>query len=736
MIPLELIQLKQWVCADKNKKPINPRNGRLASPTDSRTWDSYETANTFRNKHPDMFPHIGFVLTRDDPYCIIDLDVPENEEQASRHKKIVQAFDSYTEISQSGKGVHIIVKASTPKGFKKDHVEVYSSERYMITTGNLLGEQEQIVDYQELINRIALQMDKGSLTKVVHIDISNVDIFEVLDLHEYILDNQYVAEEYDLLCNGDWENRLNYQSQSDADFNMAMIICEHTEDDELAKRLFCLSGMFRDEKPRPYLDYTFTRARSKTPPPAPKVDFTELTKKMTVEKAKKPLPVKSIAAEFPPGLVGEVASYIYSSAIRPVKEMALAAAIGMVAGICSRSYSISGTGLNQYIVLLAGTGTGKEGMASGIDALYAAIAKDTPSIYDFSGPASFSSGQALMKHIAEQPCFLTILAEFGLMMQTMGSAQAASHMVMYRQALLNLYTKSGPNSIVNPSVYAKKEDSSEMVKSPNLNLLGESTPEAFYAALSEELISEGLVPRFTFIEYKGNRVAKNENAFHSPPTGLVKTLSALTMTACHTANNGTCCPVISDNVAGQLLDDFDTSCDAEINSHNNNEVHKQLWNRAHLKALRIAGLLAVGVNIHKPTITRDIAEWAIAFIKSDINNILSKFEEGAIGSGDERGESDVRKVIEKYFNTDHATLESSYKVPHKLLGQPVVPYNYLRRRLRVLTSFKSDSKGASRAMADCLQDLVKSEVLIELDKRQVKEKFGLASIMYAKGSAW
>ena len=94
------------------------------------------------------------------------------------------------------------------------------------------------------------------------------------------------------------------------------------------------------------------------------------------------------------------------------------------------------------------------------------------------------------------------------------------------------------------------------------------------------------------------------------------------------------------------------------------------------------------------------------------------------------------KVIEKYFDTDHATLETSYKVPTKLLGQPVIPYNYLRRRLRVLSSFKNDSKGASRAMADCLQDLVKSEVLIELDKRQVKSKFGLASIMYAKGSAW
>jgi len=68
----------------------------------------------------------------------------------------------------------------------------------------------------------------------------------------------------------------------------------------------------------------------------------------------------------PPGLVGDLACYFYQTAIRPVPEVAVAAAIAFMGGICGRSFNISDTGLNQYIVLLAKTGSGKEGAASGI----------------------------------------------------------------------------------------------------------------------------------------------------------------------------------------------------------------------------------------------------------------------------------------------------------------------------------------------------------------------------------
>ena len=288
MIPEELKQLKQWVCAGKNKVPVNVKNSRSASPTDSRTWHTYEEALEFSRANPN-FPNLGFVLTENDPYTIIDLDLPENDEQKERHTKIVNSFDSYTEVSQSGNGVHIIIKGSIPKGFKKDNVEAYASARYMIMTGMVCGRIKLIEERQSLLNKLVLQMGAKSSFKKFEIAINATDIFEVEELHHKMLTSPFITEEYDLLCQGDWEGRLNYQSQSDADFNLAIMLCENSEDNAVCKKLFTFTKLYRTSKPKPYLDYTFSRAREKSSVPQSKIDFSQFKRK---NKEVKDLPVK------------------------------------------------------------------------------------------------------------------------------------------------------------------------------------------------------------------------------------------------------------------------------------------------------------------------------------------------------------------------------------------------------------------------------------------------------------
>ena len=93
----------------------------------------------------------------------------------------------------------------------------------------------------------------------------------------------------------------------------------------------------------------------------------------------------------PPGLVGDIADYILNAAPRPVPHIALAGAIGLMAGVCGRAFNVSGTGLNLYVLLIAETGTGKEGIASGISSLIAAIPNGRIGNFDFLGPAEVAS---------------------------------------------------------------------------------------------------------------------------------------------------------------------------------------------------------------------------------------------------------------------------------------------------------------------------------------------------------
>src|SRR5690606_12071521 len=97
-----------------------------------------------------------------------------------------------------------------------------------------------------------------------------------------------------------------------------------------------------------YLNHSLAKIRAQQPPP---VDLSQLTAPVASVSAPEPPPPPSppppSSLELPPGLVGEIAQYIYQSSIRPVPEISLAAAIALVSGIIGRSYNISGTGLNQ-----------------------------------------------------------------------------------------------------------------------------------------------------------------------------------------------------------------------------------------------------------------------------------------------------------------------------------------------------------------------------------------------------
>ncbi|GAB1378771.1 hypothetical protein [Pararhodobacter aggregans] len=134
-IPEELKLLPQWVGHNEAKEPINVHTGRLASSTARSTWATFDQAAAAVAEGRVL--GLGFVLTEDDPYTLIDLDVKQGEQPTELQNDIVKQFESYAEYSPSGRGLHIIVKGSVPKGRKTRYVEIYSTGRYMTVTGNV-----------------------------------------------------------------------------------------------------------------------------------------------------------------------------------------------------------------------------------------------------------------------------------------------------------------------------------------------------------------------------------------------------------------------------------------------------------------------------------------------------------------------------------------------------------------------------------------------------------------------
>jgi putative DNA primase/helicase len=153
VLPAELLPLPQWVCwrfeerdGKPTKVPVNPRTGQRASVNDPATWAPF--AQAWGSPH--NTGTVGFVFTGADPYCGIDLDGcrdPETGTIKPWAQAIIDRFGSYTEISQSGRGIHILVRGKLPgPGRRKrlpevgGEIEMYDQGRYFVLTGRPIDE--------------------------------------------------------------------------------------------------------------------------------------------------------------------------------------------------------------------------------------------------------------------------------------------------------------------------------------------------------------------------------------------------------------------------------------------------------------------------------------------------------------------------------------------------------------------------------------------------------------------
>ncbi len=739
-IPAELRALNQWVLwrylerdGKMTKIPLT-FTGHAASVIDPSTWCSFEQAIAVCAG----YNGIGFVLHHTDPFTIIDLDnKPEHSctpEQLERHTKIFQAFDSYTERSVSGTGVHIIVRGRIPSGVHRDNVEAYSTGRFMVCTGDILR-NTPIADCQQLLDILYGEMKPPETTTLTDIE-AVADDREICEMAMRATN----ADKYNSLCRGEIDE---YPSQSEADFALLSIIAYYTQDNEQVRRLFRMTALGKRAKAiqdNVYLNRCLEKIRAKQPAP---VDLSALVanaqalmdKKTDPQPEPKPSKTNAFATlTLPPGLIGEMAQYFYKTAVRPVPEIALAAAIALASGVCGRSYNVSGTGLNQYLILLARTGSGKEGAAAGIDKLISAVRPQLPMVEQFLGPAAFASGQALIKVLNEKPCFVSVLGEFGLTLQQLSDARANSSEKMLRKVLLDLYAKSGWHSVLRSSVYSDIEKNTNLIQAPNVTILGESTPETFFDGLDASHISEGLIPRFSVIEYTGLRPPRNKLCHVAPDAGLIQRFADLCAVSITTTNNNVCINVQFDDHSLQLLDEFDVRADAIMNE-SKVEVEAQVWNRAHLKALKLSALLAVGVNAHQPVVTNDLAQWAIAFVTRDCTLLAGRFSAGDVGNGDSKQYHDLRRIVNEFFGLS-AEKQSGYGVSAAMFKAKVIPYLYLSRRTVNLAAFKSDRLGATTALKKIIQGYLDSGLLAEIPRSTLDKTFAFSGAAYGIGKHW
>ncbi|MFC7257483.1 hypothetical protein ACFR97_16380 [Haloplanus litoreus] len=166
LIPERLADFEQWICWQETERdgkatkvPIKPyhTNGTPnASATESGHWRDLESALAFHESDRVRTDGIGFVFAPATPIVGVDLDDcrdPTTGELASWAQDIVDRLDSYSEVSPSGRGVHVIVEGELPPGRnRRGDVEMYDEARFFtVTTDHIEGTRTSLERRQDAL---------------------------------------------------------------------------------------------------------------------------------------------------------------------------------------------------------------------------------------------------------------------------------------------------------------------------------------------------------------------------------------------------------------------------------------------------------------------------------------------------------------------------------------------------------------------------------------------------------
>jgi len=150
-IPAALRERPRWLCWREEKRngkptkvPYCATTGKHADCTDASSWTDFETVLEASAD----YDGIGFVLG--DGWVGVDIDHcrdPKTGKLIDEAQQIVDALDSYTEISPSGTGLHTLAQGKLPPGRRKQgDLEMYDSGRYFTVTGNHLPRTPKTVE--------------------------------------------------------------------------------------------------------------------------------------------------------------------------------------------------------------------------------------------------------------------------------------------------------------------------------------------------------------------------------------------------------------------------------------------------------------------------------------------------------------------------------------------------------------------------------------------------------------
>lgn len=354
------------------------------------------------------------------------------------------------------------------------------------------------------------------------------------------------------------------------------------------------------------------------------------------------------------GLLAHITEWIADTAILPVRELSLASAIALLAGVFGKhALGPTNSGVNVYMTTLLATAGGKGHPPKAIRSLsdkcgaMGAVTNGDPTSY-----------AAIERILRKNSSTVITMDEFGITLQDVNAKHKNSVAAGIRKFLLAVYDQSG--SVFDGRVYASSETKKDdgPIVGPALTVLGMTTATTLYAGLSADSVSDGFLNRFIFItagRASGELVPPKLNKDTKPPALLVNALqSAITGFPKARADGPKTQIPFQDGEDGEAYRRWG---EIFIWQHHASwdETARNINGRAAENSLRLATIRAISRSPSDPVVTVEDVEWGWAIVHRSIQTINEGTDRHMSASPAEA----LRKAILEVLRTDGPTAFST-----------------------------------------------------------------------------
>lgn len=738
-IPAELRGKRKWVSfrvlpqTNGNGKPVKvpyiPGTDFKASPTNPDDWGTFEDAA----KHG--MP--AYCLTKDDKLVFLDLDGagdhPISDDLA---EQLLEVFDSYTELSQSQNGMHIIGRGNLRygKGLRRQGVELYDRARFVIFTGDVTDDRYEIKDLDpEWLQK--LETDMGS-TGITAVDMAEIPEKET---DSVVLERcRLKSSKFAWLWNGKWQEVGEYPSQSEADHALIGLIASETWSNEQVARLFEKSGLYRTKATRKYIRRSLLSIRANQQKELEADLWVEKLIETSRENAGK-LRVKEtylqndpdIYENMPTGLLSDLFHAYMDFAHYPMKEGALVASMVTLLALFSRAYQTeTQLALNLYLFLIGPTGFGKDIIKLGPTRLFKAAKVDLGGVMG----GEIRSSPAIDDILKLSPRHVAYHGECDAWLRALCDERAPLYMQQARARLTDVFTK-GASEVALRSIATKKGEVKEhAVPRPCLSIYGESVPDKFYCAIGTGQIQGGFLPRFTVLEVDEDSISLDPGPQKPFSEALLMRIKDLAdrMTMEDVTDHFQLVPMTEDarkkyfSFARELRQRY-----VDERKTGGESITDIMRSRCAEKVLKIATLAAIGKSPLMPVVTMTELEWAICFVRSTDGRLCKHL---SLGEHDPAMHRQFQAVEKKLLVAKMMPKLAREKTPHWTSSRTIntpecVPWGWIRQELRQIACFKNDRRGIGPALLAVLRDMEMAGQIVLIPKEKAFSDWGQNSLL-------